>query len=206
MEVLSRLVGITIGSRTNSLYWIEANKKTDGRIIALGKVKSKQQYYELLKSADLYIGTFPLASYMAMMDAVQVGLPFLQLQVMTQENTTWGIDAKEDESVLWPRTLKDLSLSIEKAVCDDRFYILLQKESQRWLLEYSSSDRWKKRMKKLYQICPQVHKLHIFGDNKNVRINDECLTSNLLQGTNDFYYVNKFLNVLAKKLLYISIK
>lgn len=191
------VIVLVIGAQKESKYWKNAFSQSKGRIVALGEIRDKDRYENLLQVADLYLGSLPFASFTAMKDAVEYGAPFLQMLVMRQKNTTWGISKNELNSDLWPQTPILLQQNLGKAIKDKIFYEKLQQESHDWLLEYNDFENWKKALKELYKRCPTKHRVYSVGE--NVVINDECVTNNILYGQGLVSFGNRFLRGLSSK-------
>lgn len=171
---------LSIGGNPDELYWQQAYRESQGRIEALGTISNKDTYSSYLKAADLYVSSFPFASFTAMMDAAQIGLPCLQLQVLHQHNTTWAIDECENQSIMWSNSIRTMRKQIIRFMKDDVYKVKLLQETQRWLHSYANISDWKTRLQRLYTECPSIHHVHSFDNKKgrDIIINDECVMNN----------------------------
>ena len=195
---------LSIGGNPNNKYWKNAYIESNGLISALGVVSDKNKYMSYLMCADLYVSSFPFASFTSMMDAAQLGIPCMQLQVSHQKNSMWGIDIKESNSIIWINSIKNLQKNIVLFLTNPQYRVNLISETKRWINDYASNKEWKERLYRLYNECPSKHSIHKFIDKngKNIVINDECVLNNHMYSStpmNFFDLLLSYVNLLIVK-------
>jgi len=87
---------------------------------------------------------------------------------------------------------------ILKAKNDKLFYGELLNQSLTWFDEYCNPDKWKLRLKNLYQKCPSKHGVNILHKEKeSVLIDDATALNGFIYQDRSFDYENKILRKLS---------
>lgn len=187
-----------IGPNIESDQWGWANTVSENRIHPLGVVTDKEKYRKYLLAADLYMGSYPYGGYTSMMDAVQCGLPFLQLLISGQQKSMLLMDPSIDQSLCLCHTTHELVRKSMKVMRDKRFRETLYLTSKRWADSVTSTDDWKCRLYDMYDKCPSKHKIRQFEIIKGRQVvidDDVCLLG--LMYDYKFEYANRFLRRLS---------
>lgn len=166
-EKISKMTGAicyAIGPDNTISDWQEANINSGDRVSPLGLVTNRELYDRYLYAADLYVGSYPLGGYTALMDGVQHGLPFLCLNISKQ--FCYGIDADNGEGVCWCNSTKELEHKMLCAIRDKSFLSRLWQASLSLYKNYCDYDAWCERRNKLYVECPEVHSVYPFENIK----------------------------------------
>ena len=69
-----------IGISPNNKEWCKAKEKSGGKIIPLGVINFDDGYMDYIKSADLYLDSYPFPGGTASIDAISAGVPTLSLK------------------------------------------------------------------------------------------------------------------------------
>ncbi len=192
-----------IGPENKTEYWQWAIDESNGKIHPLGLIKDKSLYYKYLLAADLYIGSYPYGGGTAMLDAVQCGLPYIQLLVTRQQKRFNVLHPELDQTSCLCYTTKELIDKINKVIRDKNEYDALLETSKKWADDYSNLEEWKKRLYDMYEQCPKQHHIHSFEirKGKQVIIDDETCLVGLMYEREKFDIKNPLIRRLANTWL-----
>ena len=158
----AKVLCYAIGPDMSNNDWRKGYEETKGKIKPLGVIGDKERYRMYLQAADLYLGSFPFPGYTAMMDAVQCGLPYLQLMVSRQQQSILLLEPNIDQSKCICYSENELVTSIKAVMNDKQNYNSLYDECSLWAEGYSNQDRWKNRLYDMYTVCPTKHVIYKF--------------------------------------------
>lgn len=188
-----------IGPSMTNREWQWAHEASGGKIYPLGVVSDKELYKKYLQAADLYVGSYPYGGYTAMMDAVQCGLPFVQMMPTRQEKTMLLLQPDVDQSKNLCYTTKDLVKRILSAIHDKVKYDEILETSMLWAKDLMNQQHWQDRLYELYAACPKNHAIHEFEckRGKQVWIDDELCLLGMMYAKADMEPNRKILRQLA---------
>ena len=188
-----------IGPDKNCDPWQKATDATNGKIRPLGIIKDKALYQKYLSSADLYMGSYPYPSYTATIEAVQCGMPYLQLLVTPHQDFDLRITPTVDIARCTCHTTVDLVKMALNVIRNKQEYEKTLNTSIRWVEEYANSEQWQKRLYEMYEECPKVHTVYSFTikRGKHVQIDDNDCMIGLLHDKENFEFKNRFMRRLA---------
>ncbi len=188
-----------IGPDKNCDPWQKAIDVTNGKVHPLGIIKDKALYQKYLSSADLYVGSYPYPSYTATLEAVQCGMPYLQLLVTPHQDFDLRIVPTVNISRCTCHSTGDLVQRALEVIRDKQEYKEMQNTSVRWAEEYANSEQWQKRLYEMYEECPKVHTVYSFTikRGKHVQIDDNDCMIGLLHDKENFEFKNRFMRRLA---------
>ena len=133
-----------------------------------------------------------------MMDAVQCGLPFLQLLISGQQKSMLLMDPSIDQSLCLCRSTRELVRKAIKVKVDDAFKDTLYQTSKYWTDAVANHESWKRRLYDMYDKCPSKHKIRQFEIIKGRQVvidDDVCLLG--LMYDYKFEYANRFFRRLS---------
>lgn len=191
-----------IGPDKDVDYWHWANVVSKGRILPLGVISDKEKYNKYLQSADLYIGSYPFSGGVASLDAVQCGLPIIQLIVTRQPNaivSLVSLHSDYDDSDIVCHSTRELVEIVLSVSRNKRRYDRLLKASKCWAAEQSNLEEWKNRLYEMYSKCPQRHVIHPFMCKKGnqVLIDDNVCLLGFMYENDTFEIKRRFFRRLA---------
>lgn len=150
-EVLRQYKGLCsfliIGADQDKDKWIQLNKKTLGKVKALG-ILPRDEAEQLISAANLYIVSFPMAAS-GQENAEESGVPWLGLDI-------YGRDVKKDD-IRFSHSIEELiEKSLEILNGNEKKYLTAQ-NTDVW-----TKQEWKEQWKK---VCDSVtsHKVHSFN-------------------------------------------
>ena len=142
-----------IGVKPKNKEWKEDIKKYKKNIKLLGYINFNNGFSDYLKSADLYLDSYPLCGGTATIDAISSGTPVLSLKSVYPQfdylTHTSAYCSTEEEFI--NKAKKVLN---DKKYSDDLFV-----ELKNSLIKYQSIDAWNERIKNLYEVAPKQHKV-----------------------------------------------
>lgn len=193
------VVCYAIGPSVTNREWQWAYEASGGKVLPLGVVSDKELYKKYLQAADLYVCSYPYGGYTAMMDAVQCGLPFVQMMPTRQEKTMLLLRPDVDQSKNLCYTTKDLVKRILSVIHDRRIYEEMLEASMIWAQDLMNQQQWQARLYDMYAHCPQTHAIHVFESKrgKQVWIDDELCLLGMTYAKADIEPKNKLLRHLA---------
>jgi hypothetical protein len=144
---------IGVGKRDSN--WSDLLKKYGNRISFLG-VLEKKEAHRVLKQADLYIDSFPFASYTSLIEAVSLGVPSLSLR-----NIMNNLDMVSKLGVATVEELVDKVMEVYSFSNKQKEAYV--KDSVNYIYDLYSLESFKKKITKLYQDC-QKHDPIIMND------------------------------------------
>ena len=206
IEIVKKNDNVTcyaIGPSIESREWKWANEVTMGKIQPLGVVTNKDLYRKYLQAADLYIGSYPYGGYTSMMDAVQCGLPFIQLIMTRQQKSILCLRPDIDQSRCLCYSTNELVNKTLSVLSGKKEYEELLASSLEWVNDYADQARWQKRLYDMYNICASKHTIHKFEciRGKQVFIDDEHCLMQLMHTKNDMESQRKMLRRMAERSL-----
>lgn len=149
-----------IGPDASMPEWGMAQEQSGGRVHPLGLITDKALYEKYLQAADLYVGSYPLAGFTALMDGVQHGLPFIQLLISKQAK--FGIDNSNQEGETFCYSHQMLEAKIILAKHNPEYYNTLWQESLKLYSTSCDYRAWLQRLGRLYKKCPLRHGIYSF--------------------------------------------
>ena len=195
-----------IGPDFDTEYWQWANDVSNGKIHPLGVIHDKTLYQKYLLAADLYVGSYPYPGYTSTMDAVQYGLPFVQLLMYNRYNGFLEISPDDKPSSCLCYTTKELINRVIALKRDKTEYDNALLTSQKWAHNYVSQEQWQMRLYDMYSQCPKQHHIHPFEiiRGKHVIIDDDVCLLGLLYEKEKFDIHNPLMRKLANAWLRIK--
>lgn len=192
-----------IGPDASSDQWKRAVDESKGKICPLGVVKNKELYQSYLQAADLYICSYPFLGYTAMLDAVQCGLPYIQMLTNRMQNKILVYNPDFDQSRCICHTTKEIVNKIINVMHSKEEYGELLAASKRWAEDYANQEQWQKRLYDMYAQCPKQHHIHSFEiqRGKQVFIDDDVCLNGLLYEREKFNIKNPIMRCLANAWL-----
>lgn len=168
-----------IGVDKSDKMWLDAFNTTKGHIIPLGRIDFEKGYLDYIGSADLYLDSFPLGGYTAVIDAVSLSVPSLTLKMVLPPldyiSQTEAFCNNVDEFVY----------KSKKVLNDEAYASSLIKNTQDSLAKSLSKEVWNKKLDDLLKIVPQKHKVKYFLDKIDYHeIDDLAVTCNFLNNSN----------------------
>lgn len=156
-----------IGPSMDEKLWQKYNKESDGHIIPLGIIDFNKGYLDYIASADLYIDSYPLCSWTAMMDSISQNIPSLSLKcaidMLDYFKHTNGYCLTKDE--LTKKTLKVLQ--------DENYAKELIREEKESLFRTQSVESWNSKIQNMLKTVPQKHTVkHLCEENDYREIDD----------------------------------
>ena len=142
-----------IGVKKNNSFWKKIEYQSKGHIIPLGYINFNNGYMDYLSAADLYIDSYPVTGYAAMIDAVSRGVPSLSLK---------SADPQLDYLIKTPAYCLEEEDFISKAkrILNDKNYAEeITADVQKSLEEYQSIPAWNRRIEELLKVCPKKHRV-----------------------------------------------
>ena len=188
-----------IGPSMSLSEWKWANEVTNGKIHPLGVITNKDIYRKYLQAADMYMCSYPYGGYTSMMDAVQCGLPFLQLVMTRQQKSMLCLRPDIDQTKCLCYSTKELVNRTLAVLKDKKEYADLLASSIEWANDYVDQARWQERLYAMYSACSPRHAIHLFEcqRGKQVYVDDEHCLMQLMYAMDDMEPRNKILRHIA---------
>jgi|GEM_PF-309796 len=172
-EVLNRynnVVSIIIGPN-NSGVWEEANKETNGRILAVGIQEDIDKYYAI---ADIYVDSYMFGSITSALDGGLYNLPIAALQNFYNETLSFNdVSYKYNNNQFYYK--KDFINYISKLIIHESY----RKEEGKELsiqIKKHHTYKWLEYLNKIYmKIDNKVHKVHINDKFENEVFNEDLI-------------------------------
>lgn len=140
-----------IGVKPKNREWKSRIKKSGKDIKLLGYINFNEGFLDYLKSADLYLDSYPLCGGTATIDAISSGTPILSLKsVYPQFDYLTKTHA-------YCKTKEEFIYKAKKVLCDKNFSKVLYDELKKSLIEYQSIAAWNQKVENLYKIAPKYH-------------------------------------------------
>ncbi len=142
-----------IGIKSNSEEWQKSIKKSGKNINLLGIIDFNNGFLDYLKSADLYLDSYPLCSGTATIDAISSGTPALSLQSVYPQFdyfTRTSAYCKSEEEFIE---------KAKKILNDENYAKEIYEELKASLIEFQSIGAWNKKIERLFEIAPKKHKV-----------------------------------------------
>lgn len=183
-----------IGISPSNKAWSKAYKQSSGKIIPLGIINFDYGYMDYIKSADLYLDSYPFPGGTATIDAISVGVPTLSLKTALLQldylRNTSGYCLTKDEFMQ----------KAKKILNNKAFAQEILNEEKQSLIKYQSIEAWNKKIENLLKITPKSHKVQDLSDEIDFcEIDDICVLNNVICN-NDFMNQNKTINDKEIKL------
>ena len=168
-----------IGISPNDKYWKQIQKETNGHIIPLGYIKFNEGYMDYLSCADLYIDSYPMTGGAAMIDVISRGIPAISIKTVDIQ-----LDYFTSSSV-YCNTKEEFILKAKKILNDNIYAQSIVKELQKLLEENQSIKAWNKRVEKLIEYTPKIHRVKNLSNEKDgVFIDDLSVLMNVMTDSN----------------------
>lgn len=174
-----KCVCYAIGIPQNDKAWSKAKEKSGDKIVPLGMINFDSGYMDYIKSADLYLDSYPFPGGTASIDAISVGVPTLSLktalpQLDYLQNTSGYCLSKYE--------------FIEKAkniLTNQVFSRKISDEEKQSLIKYQSIEAWNEKIENLLKIAPKTHKVQdLSKENDFCEIDDICVLNNVTYNEN----------------------
>lgn len=180
--------------------WEDAYNESNGKVHPLGVLKEKKLYTKYLQAADLYVGSYPYRGYTSTMDAVQCGLPYVQLLMSRSITKFLVLNQEFDQSRCLCHTTRELVDKIIRVKHNTEERDALWQTSKQWADLYMQPDAWQQRLYDMYDQCPKQHHIHTFElvQGKHVMIDDNMCIIGLLIEKDTFEFENRILRLLAR--------
>ncbi len=162
-----------IGPSVKWTNWREANEITH-KVFPVGIVADKNLYTKYLKSADLYVDSYPMSGGTSIRDAVMNGLPVLSIQISAQENNHFSENPFFVGAECNCKNESEFLKKCLKATVNEEYRDMLRKEAS-VRFEDGQCDLWKKRLEDLMALCPAAHSVYSFS---NVKGRDVVIDDN----------------------------
>ncbi len=192
-KLLSELSGntyfIIIGADKGSKRWIELNKKTNGHMIALGYLE-REEVTKLMKGADLYIDSFPMASG-GCLEALHENIPTITLKITERVKEAYGKFSYKST---------DKMVEAAKKVLDENQTLLTETELKK-VLYYFSKENWLRMLSNIYRYQLE-HKINEFN-NKKIFSKEEVINFQLFDKNVIYSLDNSKFNTVNKMYLFI---
>lgn len=153
---------LAIGPSPDDKLWNDAQKETNGRLKAIGEIDNEivQNY---LKIADLGLDSFPISSFVSMLEIARYNIPCLSLLTPMNDFDTFkdsGICCKNQEELI------DLACEYlnNKDKYENKLIPILETKH--------FEEGFKDQLISLYKEFPQTHKLHLFETDNERPITD----------------------------------
>ena len=168
-----------IGIPQNDQAWSKGQGKSGGKIIPLGVINFDDGYMDYIKSADLYLDSYPFPGGTASIDAISVGVPTLSLKTALSQldylKHTSGYCISKDEFVE----------KAQKILSDESFAREILDEERQSLIKYQSIEAWNEKIENLLKIAPKSHKVQDLSNEKDFcEIDDICVLNNVTYNKN----------------------
>lgn len=153
---------LAIGPNPEAKMWEKAYRETNGRLKAIGEVENKvvQKY---LKIADLGLDSFPISSFVALLEIARYNIPCLSLLTPLNDFDTFrdsGICCKNQDELV--------DLACEYLKNKDKYENKLID-----ILENKHFEQgFKEQLISLYKEFPSSHQLHLFETDKDRQITE----------------------------------
>ncbi len=180
-----------IGIKRKNKEWGRVKKETNNRIIPLGFIPFDKGYLDYIRSADLYLDSYPLCGGTATIDAISQGIPVLSLKsVYPQFDYITRTNA-------YCQTKEEFIEKSKRILNDKQYANEILEETRDSLLKYQSIDAWNKNIEKLLEIAPKKHKVRDLSNVKDYSENNDL--SVLCNVIIDNKFLNKKLNLYSNK-------
>lgn len=164
-----------IGIPPTDSVWSKAQEQSGGRIVPLGVIEFNKGYMDYIKSADLYLDSYPFPGGTAMIDAISVGVPALSLKTALPQ-----LDYLTKTSA-YCHTKAEFIEKARKILNNKAFARQILQEEQSSLIKYQSIKAWNEKMQKLLQIAPKTHEVKDLSAEVDLcEIDDGCVINNIM--------------------------
>lgn len=168
-----------IGISPSNKEWSKAYKQSSGKIIPLGIINFDDGYMDYIKSADLYLDSYPVGGETAMIDAISVGSTALSLKSVYPQADYLAI------SSAYCLTKYDFVEKAKKVLSDYKFSQEILREERESLIKYQSIEAWNEKIENLLKIAPKNHKVQNLSDEIDFcEIDDICVLNNISYNPN----------------------
>lgn len=164
-----------IGIPPKDSVWSKAQEQSGGKIIPLGVIEFNKGYMDYIKSADLYLDSYPFPGGTAMIDAISLGVPALSLKTALPQ-----LDYLT-KTCAYCHTKNEFITKAKKILNDKAFAMQILQETQESLIKYQSIKSWNKKIQKLLEIAPKTHKVKDLSNEVDLcEIDDLCVINNIM--------------------------
>lgn len=164
-----------IGANKNDPMWIKAQEETDNHITPLGYIDFNNGYLNHIGMADLYIDSYPMNGWTAVIDAVSVNVPAISLQNLLPQMDFF-------ESVGCCFRDKDEFIECAKKILSDKEYadeiVLKTKQA---LEVAASKETWNLKIENMLKKVPAIHSVKRQSAEKDFCLSNDLSVINNLQ-------------------------
>ena len=142
-----------IGVDPKNKIWQKAYKTSKGHIIPMKPIKFNRGYLDYIRSADLYIDSYPIGGGTAMIDAISNGTTSLSLDsIYPQFNYLIKTQS-------YCKTKEEFINKAKRILYDNEYSKTIYEEQAKSLEENQSIEEWNKRLEKLLATIPKEHRI-----------------------------------------------
>lgn len=168
-----------IGIPQNDKAWSKGQGKSGGKIIPLGVINFDSGYMDYIKSADLYLDSYPVGGETAMIDAISVGTTALSLKSVYPQADYLAVTRA------YCLTKNDFIQKAKKILSDESFAREILDEERQSLIKHQSIEAWNEKIENLLKIAPKSHKVQDLSEEKDFcEIDDICVLNNVTYNKN----------------------
>ena len=167
-----------IGVDKDDPEWRSARTSTGNHIILPGAIPFDKGFLDYIRSADVYLDSWPLGGGAALMDAIASGVPALSLKSADpQLDYFTGTNG-------FCRTSAEFTEKIRKILSDKNYAENLLEEQQNSLQKLQSQDAWNRKTEEMLRLVPDVHKVKdLSQENDFCESNDLSVLANVIIDT-----------------------
>lgn len=174
-----KCVCYAIGIPQNDKAWSKAKEESGDKIVPLGMIKFNSGYMDYIKSADLYLDSYPVGGGTTSIDAISVGVPTLFLKTALLQ-----LDCLRKTNG-YCFTKDDFIKKAKKILSDKKFSQEILNDERQSLIKYQSIEAWNEKIENLLKIAPKTHKVQDLSGKKDFcEIDDICVLNNVMHNEN----------------------
>jgi hypothetical protein len=157
LKILNRnenTIFVVIGPDSTDKIWKNAVKNSNGRLIPVGIIPNTD-VNTYINAADLYIESFPISSFTALLDVAVTGIPILSL--LTEER---HVDVIENSTI----KCKTINEIIDKSTAILNGESFNSDNLIKEIIENHCYEGWLRRLRILTDKTPKSHKINYFNN------------------------------------------
>lgn len=164
-----------IGADKNDPMWIKAQEETDKHIIPLGYIDFNNGYLDYIGMADLYIDSYPMNGWTAVIDAISVNVPAISLRNLLPQ-----MDFLETTGCCFKKKLEFIECA-KRILSDKEYADKIVFKTKQALEVAASTETWNSKIEDMLKKVPAIHSVKRQGAEKDFCLSNDLSVINNLQ-------------------------
>jgi hypothetical protein len=152
LEKHQNAVLVAVGP-SNTGEWLEASRRTQGRVRALGQRSDTALFYQ---AADIYLDSFPFTSNTSLLEAGGFGIPLVSYFPYSHDSDVIGPGSPGlSGTLIRATTLEAYRGSVSRAIEDEVFRLRTGERTKEHIRHHHGSDGWHHHLETVYRAIGQ---------------------------------------------------